>query len=129
MSNYLSWILINIFLPLSPFVLRLFLLLVGGNKKLTFSSIAELPEILFYSIFLCVISLNINMNRIKKVFEHFVRIFLIIILVLDFITLGMVYNNNYGIKTLVYSIIASVVPASIAVIYKFIFIKQDSGDN
>jgi hypothetical protein len=124
MSSYLSWLLINILLPLSPFGLRLFLLIIGDDRKLTFSTIAEIPEIIFYSIFLCVISLNINLNKKKKAFEQFVRIFLTIILVLDFITLGMVYNNNYGIKTFIYSIVASVIPASIAVVYKFIF-KSD----
>ena len=129
MSNYLSWLLINILLPLSPFGLRLFLIFIGDDKKLTFSSIAEIPEILFYSIFLCVISLNINMNRKKKGFEQFVRIFLIVILVLDFITLGMVYNNNYGANTFIYSIVASVMPASIAIVYKFIFNQPKNGQN
>jgi hypothetical protein len=98
-----------------------------GNNKLTFSQIAEIPEILFYSIFLCVISLNINLNKKKKVFEQFVRVFLIIILVLDFITLGMVYNNNYGTNTFVYSIVASIIPASIAIVYKFIFKQAENG--
>src|ERR1035438_5344014 len=102
MINYTRWILINIVLPLSPFGLRLFLISVGGNHQLTFSTIAEIPEILFYSIFVCVVILNINMDHLKNTFEQIIRIFIQVILVLDFITLGMVYNNNYGINTLIY---------------------------
>lgn len=124
MSNYTRWILINILLPLSPFGLRLFVIYIGGNHRLSFSTIAEIPEILFYSIFTCVVIMNINMNHKKNGFEQFIRIFILIILVLDFITLGMVYNNNYGINTFMYSIIASVIPAIIAIVYKFIYKKS-----
>lgn len=128
MSNYTRWILINLLLPLSPFGLRLFLMYVGGNRQLTFSSIAEIPEILFYSIFTCVVILNINLNHKNNGFEEFIRFFILIILVLDFITLGMVYNNNYGTNTLIYSIIASIIPAIIAVVYKFIYKKSSIVD-
>ena len=128
MNNYTRWILINILLPLSPFGLRLFLIYISGNQKLTFSTIAEIPEILFYSIFTCVVILNINMNHKKNGFEQFVRIFILIILVLDFITLGMVYNNNYGINTFVFSIVASIIPAIIAIVYRFVYKKTSNGD-
>jgi len=121
MGNYTRWILINLLLPLSPFAIRLYIIFIGSNQGLTINNIAEVPEILFYSIFLCVIALNINLNGQKRHFEQFVRLFLTIILVLDFLTLGMVYSNNYGTNTLLFSLIFSIIPLLIAIAYKFFY--------
>lgn len=91
---------------------------LGNPQKTTFTYIAEIPEILFYSIFVCIAALNINLNGEKGLFEHFLRIFLTIIIVIDFLTLGMVYSNNFGPNTMAFSIAISVVPAVIATLYK-----------
>jgi len=121
MSKYTRWILINIFLPLSPFALRLFIIFIGNAGSLTIRSIAEIPEILFYSIFICVIALNINLETSGKKFEQIIRLFLFIIIVLDFITLGMVYSSNVGPRIFLFCLVTSIIPPVIAVTYKFIY--------
>jgi hypothetical protein len=131
MPTYLRWMLINLCLPLSPFALRVFMIFMGKNQNFSFSRIAELPEILFYSIFVCVITLNINLDAHKKRFESLLRLFLQLIIVLDVIVLGMIYSNNFGPNTLVFSIVAAIIPALIAPIYKFYYLdnKEESKKN
>lgn len=118
MPIFWNWFLINIVLPLSPFLLRVFTSYVGDPQKVTFKDIAEIPEILFYSIFVCISALNINLNGKKGVFEYSLRTFLSIIIVLNFIVLGMVYSNNVGPKTFLFSIAISTVPVLISIFYK-----------
>lgn len=127
MKPYYRWILINIFLPLSPFLLRVFVSAMGKEARIDLARIAELPEILFFSIYLCVINLNINLEGRKGVFEFSLRLFLVVILVLDFVVLGMIYSNNVGSYAYPYSFIAALFPALIAPAYKFRF--QRSLDN
>jgi hypothetical protein len=127
MSNFTRWILLNIFLPLSPFALRVFIILIGSNPKNTMKNIAEIPELLFYSIFICVLALNINFKTIKRRFEHFIRLFLFIVIILDFITLCMVYSKNIGPNTLIYSIITALISPIIAILYKFIYQRNKNG--
>ena len=117
--------MINIFLPLSPFGLRLFIIFIETDKHITFSQVAQIPELLFYSVFLCVILLNINLTGTKKKFESFLRLFISVIMILDLITLAMVYSNNFGSNTLLFSIVSSVIPAIIAPIYKFTYLSNE----
>lgn len=119
MKTYYRWILINLLLPLSPFALRIFVSIMGKEESLSFAKIAELPEILFYSIYLCVVNLNVNMDGKKGYFEFSLRIFLGLILVLDCVVLGMIYSNNIGSNVFPFSLVAAVFPAAIAPIYKF----------
>lgn len=129
MNNILDWFLINIILPLTPFGLRLYMVFIGGNKKLSFNSIAEIPDILFYSVFLCVIALNLNNNQSKRIFNKFVSITLYAILGLDLVTLSMIYNNNYGGYTSIISIAFAMIPASYAVVLKFMEEKEIGDHN
>lgn len=124
MTNFLRWFLINLGLPLSPFLVRIFVTFVGKEQKFSWEKIAELPEIVFYSIFVCVIILNINLNGKKKLFETVIRLFLGVIISLDFLTLGMIYSNNFGPTTFRFSIIAAIIPSIIAPIYKFYYISN-----
>lgn len=121
--SLLYWILINLVLPLSPFLLRIFILFVGSEQNISIRRIGEIPEILFYSIFVCVICLNINMAGKNVVLEQLLRLLLSLILVLDFITLGMVYSGNMGPRTLAYSIVAAIVPAAIAPVYQLYYTR------
>lgn len=124
MSDYSRWILINIFLPLSPFGLRLFIIFIETKTRISFSQIAQIPELLFFSVFLCVVTLNINLNGNKRRFESFLRLLIFIILILDFITLAMIYSNNFGSNTFLYSVVSSIIPAIIAPIYKFKYLDD-----
>lgn len=123
MIKFYNWILINIGLPLAPFLVRIFILFIGSNGKITFYKIAQLPEVIFFSIYLCVVNLNINLDRKKSFFELGVRLFIFIILVLDCITLGMIYSNNIGSNITFFLIVAAIVPGIIAPLYKFYYIR------
>jgi len=124
MSKFTRWILINIFLPLSPFILRLFIIFIGNEVNINIHSIAEIPEILFYSIFICVIALNINMDKSEMKFEQIIRLFLYIIIVLDFITLGMVYSSNVGPNIVFFCIVTFLIPPLIAITYRFFYFEK-----
>lgn len=119
MKTYYRWVLINLCLPLSPFVLRVFVSLMAKGGHLTLTKIAELPEIIFFSIYLCVVNLNINLDGERGYFEFTLRIFLGVILFLDCVILGMTYSGNTGANAYPYSLVAAFFPAVIAPIYKF----------
>ena len=127
MKKYYRWILINLLFPLSPFVLRIFVWLMGKDESLSLTHIAELPEILFFSIYLCVANLNINLDGKKGYFESILRISLGVILVLDCVGLGMIYSDNIGSKGYIYSFFAAILPAAIAPFYKFKYKRSLNG--
>ena len=92
---------------------------MAKDGSLTFAKIAELPEIIFFSIYLCVVNLNINLEGERGYFEFTLRIFLGIVLFLDCVVLGMIYSGNTGSNAYPYSLVAAFFPAVIAPIYKF----------
>ena len=128
MNNFIKWLLMNLLLPLSPILLKLFILFVGPQGVQTFLKIVEMPELVFYSICTCIIALNINLNGNKKLFETLMRLFLFVVLILDFVVLGMMYLQNTGPNALHYSIIAALIPALIAPIYKYIYSSSQDGE-
>lgn len=123
MIKFYNWILINIGLPLAPFLVRIFIMFIGSTGRITFSKVAQLPEVIFFSIYLCVVNLNINLDRKKSFFELGVRFFIYIIIVLDCITLGMIYSNNIGSNITFFLIASASVPAIIAPLYKFYYVR------
>jgi len=44
--------------------------------------LAELPELIFTSIYICIINLNINLDRPKNWLEYNIRVFIYAVLVL-----------------------------------------------
>lgn len=94
-------------------------MLMSKNGDIDSDKILELPEIIFFSIYICIVNLNINYEGKKGIFELTIRIFISTIIFLDCIVLGMIYSGNIGINMLPFSIISSVLPAVIAPIYKF----------
>ena len=126
MNRFTHWILLNIFLPLSPFIIKIFIILIGKEEGLiTLNKIANLPEIVFYSIYLCVVNLNINFDGSKGVFESAIRLFLFCLLVLNFSTLGMIYSQNIGQYAIWYLIPATIIPTIIAPFYKFKYVREE----
>lgn len=92
---------------------------MGKEGKITLGKIAELPELIFFSIYICIISLNINFDGRKGWFESTIRLFLFCIIVLDCVTLGMIYSNNVGPNIISFFIPSTIFPTIIAPIYKF----------
>lgn len=123
MNSELRWILINLALPLSPFALRVFIDLMGPHGSISFSRIAELPELLFYSVFVCISILNLNLESDRTTFESVIRLFLFILLVLDFVTLGLIYGAKIGPHTWKFTLFAAVLPAVIAPFYRQVFLR------
>jgi hypothetical protein len=92
---------------------------MGKEGKITLEKVAELPELIFFSIYICVINLNINFDGRKGWFESTIRLFLFCIIVLDCVTLGMIYSNNVGSNIISFCITSTIFPTIIAPIYKF----------
>jgi hypothetical protein len=110
--------LINLGLPLMPSLLRLFFSLFGPRGDFRWPEIFPLAEILFFSIFVCIANLNINMGGKKGICESYLCFFFWLILISDVFALGMIYSGQVGVNMFSYSIIASIFPAVIAPIYK-----------
>lgn len=124
MIKFYQWILLNIFFPLTPFLVRLFIFFMGKEGHLSLAKIAELPELVFFSIYICVINLNVNLDGKKGWFETTVRLFLFTIITFDCLSLGMIYSNNIGPNIFWYSLVASIFPTIIAPIYKFRYLRR-----
>jgi hypothetical protein len=107
MKYFISWVFINIFLPLTPFILRIFIMLMSKDGGINTNKILELPELLFFSIYISVVNLNINFDGEKGIFEFVLRFFVVLIIILDCIVLGMIYSGNIGINMYPFSIITS----------------------
>ena len=123
MKNYIRWILINLFLPFTPFLVKFFVYYFG-KTNFTLENIFQSSELIFVSIYIIIVNLNINIDSDKGIFETLLKIFLIIILVSNFLLLGMIYSNNLGRNIFQYSIIVILVPLIIAPIYKFKYSKE-----
>lgn len=121
MNPRLRWVLINLVLPLSPFALRLFMDFVGPKGTPNWSSIAELPELLFYSIFVCVAILNINLDGHRTNFESILRLFLLVLLVLDFVVLASIYRGAFGPHVWKFTVAAAIVPLVMAPFYRKVY--------
>ena len=128
MNPELRWGLINLILPLSPFALRVFIGLIGPQGHVSISNIAELPELIFYSIFVCVSILNLNLNKNKANFESLIRLFIYVLLVLDFVTLGLIYGEKLGPNIWNFTIFAAAIPAMIAPFYRQVFVVGVNDD-
>jgi len=119
--------LINLGLPLMPFLLRIFFSLMGPKGNFIWIDIVPMAEILFFSIFVCIANLNINMGGKKGYFESYLCFFFWLILFLDAFTLGMIYSGQVGQNMLPYCITVSILPAVVAPFYKFRY-NRPSGE-
>lgn len=123
-KKFLIWILINLILPLTPFFLKIFINYFGGNGILTLRNAAESSELIFYSISICVVMLNINLDEPKSYFEFILNIFVYVILILDFVMLSLLYGKH-NIKNIENFLFVSVLfPFISAPIYKFFYIQS-----
>jgi hypothetical protein len=87
--------------------------------------IFETPDLLYCSITVCVVALNINIEGKKKGFENFVRLILMGVGVVDVFMLGMIYSGNAGVNSTTFSIVSASVPILIAPFYQLYIVKRD----
>lgn len=123
--RFSKWVGLNIMLQLSPLFLRIFISIFGRGKV----NIIEPTELLFISIFTCVIAININPNKSTGCFESMLKIFLIIIATLNLIVLAMIYSNNASEICTGFSIVTVGIAIIITPIYKLFYISKESGEN
>jgi len=123
MMKYLQWIFINMILPLAPLVVRLFIIFISSESISNSLNIYNLPELVFYSFYLCAVVLNINIDGTKNIFESLLRFFMFLLVVFNSLTLGIIYSNNAGDNIRKYIFIAVVIPILITPIYKYKYRK------
>lgn len=115
------WFFLNIILPISPLLVKLFVFMFGKDNLTSNINILELPEAFFYSISASAVTISISVNGDKKIVDYFIIIFSISIIVLDLLALGMVYSFNNGKWMKYYSVLAFVMPTLIAISYKLYY--------
>lgn len=110
-------------LPLAPLVVRLFIIFISSESISNSLNIYNLPELVFYSFYLCAVVLNINIDGTKNIFESLLRFFMFLLVVFNSLTLGIIYSNNAGDNIRKYIFIAVVIPILITPIYKYKYRK------
>lgn len=124
MNKYQRWFLLNMVLPIVPFIIKVFIFSMSNKGIIELSKIAELPELVFFSIYICVIGLNVNFDGKIGKFESILRLLLYCIILLDCVTLGMIYSKNIGSNIIFYMFFATILPSLIAPIYKFWYFRE-----
>lgn len=72
-KNYISWIMINIALPISPVLIKLTIAIFADNTKISVA-ILDSVELLYYNLFICVIFLNLSgRNETVNLIEYFLK--------------------------------------------------------
>ncbi len=116
-NEFFIWSLLNIVLPISPLATK------ASINFFTDDQISKIPildgiELIYYNLFLCVTMINLLSGK-KMFIENLMRVGLILICSLDFITLILFYLKLDNNKCLVYSkIMLFLVPTALA-IYKY----------
>lgn len=120
-KSFIIWLLVNILLPFVPFILKVFINYFSLTGQLSLEKIVESNELIFYSLTTCVIILNINLGDSKSLFEFFFKLFVLVIMILDFILLTVSYSKLplKNINTFLY--VSVIFPTVSAPIYKFIY--------
>jgi hypothetical protein len=124
--NYLRWLFINMIIPLSPLMIRIFVFIFGNKQSISSIRIIDLPELIFYSIFLCIVNLNTNTEGPKNNFEMLIRFFMYLLIVFDSLILGMIYSNNFGDNIQSFIIFSVAFPFITTPIYKFFYRKIEA---
>jgi len=121
--KYQRWIWINIVLPFFPIFVRLFISIFGIKNSEPYNNFLLLPDILFISTYICIVILNINIEGKKSNFEYFLRYLIIIIIIFNSLTLGLIFSNNLNNKIAIYNLCILIIPTLIAPLYKFKYRK------
>jgi hypothetical protein len=120
----LIWILINILLPIVPIIIK-YVVINMGKPEITKINLFEIPELLYLSIYYCIITLNINTDNgyyftreSKHTGSLIFKLIILSIVVLNCIFLGMYYSNNIGDSIWVYLNVIIYLNVFIAIVFK-----------
>lgn len=94
--QFISWIILNIFLPLLPLVVKALICLFSLPDKITSITIFEDVELLFYDLFTCVILLNMLSSKkaiglsyyLMKKFFYIIQVVVLILIILNYLNLA-----------------------------------------
>jgi hypothetical protein len=123
--NWINWSVLNIIVPIAPFILKSLIVWTGKGPSVSKIKIFETPELLYCSITVCIVALNINYDGQKKYFEELIRKFLGFITIADCIMLAVIYTGNEGANSIIFSIAFAVIPIIIAYTYQLNVLKSN----
>jgi hypothetical protein len=118
---YIIWIMVNILLPFCPFSLKMLVNYFSLTGFLSFSAVAENTELIFYSLTICIVILNINIDEDKSLFEWIFKMVIGLIAVLNIIILTMAYSKLKLINVERFMYVSVYFPTISAIVYKFIY--------
>lgn len=119
-KNYISWIMINIALPISPVLIKLTIAIFADNTKISVA-ILDSVELLYYNLFICVIFLNLSgRNETVNLIEYFLKYIFILVAMLDLILIFLNYSKLASHRCSVVAIILSILVPIVVSIYQWI---------
>lgn len=101
-SSFLSWVFLNLILPLAPIGIKLFINIFGPKGQIDITTISTINDLLVYSLMINIINLNINIDGRKTLLEKLCRRTMstlialnCMLLVLDHLHLKLNYMNFF----------------------------------
>ncbi|MCC8075535.1 MAG: hypothetical protein LIO95_06310 [Clostridiales bacterium] len=115
--NGVRWIFLNMFMPLLPMAIRVAIVFFS-NSKAAALQIVELPELIYYTIFMCVICFSMFQERDTSTEKLFGYILGAVVL----INLVFIFLYYYGdLKSIVFGItvVMTIFTSLFTLVYKF----------
>ncbi|MBU3107569.1 hypothetical protein [Clostridium gasigenes] len=123
-KDFMRWIILNIILPIAPIGLRMFISYMGQVNLKVF----EMPELLFSSITISIIALNINTSNKYGIVEQGLLYLFKGIIILDLVVLTMMYCNIANRNSDYFAIVSMVITVLLAPIYKIYYMNKDNNN-
>ena len=115
-NEYVAWIIINIFLPISPLILKMLIAFFGDSEVLKVD-IFDSVEVVFYNLFVSITVLNM-LAKIQSCIENILKYIFIFICIIDLIVLFLIYTDSANDKCRAYATVFSILIPIFAMIYK-----------
>lgn len=95
-QNYITWICVNLLLPLLPIMIRGLIIFFGDNTKVHLF-LLDSSELFYYCLFICVISLN-EISQDQRPFTGFLwfyRSLDVMVIIIDVVLIVMMYLGAF----------------------------------
>lgn len=95
-QDYVTWIFINLMLPLLPIMIRGLIIFFGDRTKFSII-LLDSAELFYYCLFICVISLN-EISQDQRLFTGilwFYRTLDVIVIIIDVVMIMMMYLGAF----------------------------------
>jgi hypothetical protein len=121
-----NWLMVNILLPLTPFLIKGFIDYFTTLDNIRWDLNSLSPDLIFFSITICVIFLNINLDSTPVGYEFWLRIFIYIVLLSDFMVLGLTYTSVAAPEIEYFLYVSVIFPFAITPIIKLRDLKKNN---